>query len=125
MSETEVPVSHGFHFNTPLIESSNGGYFYKGSTENKTYHVADTKVLDNWAQRSLNWGFNNSNNITNFCGYNKSQLAGYGGCFSSGRALITYAFFFKYMLDNGYDKGTQVGSDVLIRSELFGKEGNY
>ena len=125
MSETEIPPTHGFHFNTPLIESSNGGYFYMGTSTNRVYHQADIKVLDNWAMRSTNYGFTHNNNITNFCGYSNNQLAGYGGCFSSGRSLITYAFFFKYMLDNDLDTADGLANNVVIRSELFGKEGNY
>ncbi|MBQ4299090.1 MAG: hypothetical protein II763_02095 [Bacteroidales bacterium] len=125
MSETEVPPSNGFHFNTPLIESSNGGYFYMGTSANKTYHQADIKVLDNWAMRSLNYGFTHSNGITNFCGYNNNQLAGYGGCFSSGRALITYAFFFKYLLDNDLDTAGGLANTTVVRSELFGKDGAW
>jgi hypothetical protein len=41
------------------------------------------------------------------------------------RALITYAFFFKYMLDNNLDKADGISADVIIRSELTGKDGNY
>ncbi len=41
------------------------------------------------------------------------------------RALITYAFFFKYMLDNELDKADGIGTDVILRSELTGKDGKY
>ena len=38
------------------------------------------------------------------------------------RALITYAHFFKYMLDNNLEKASDLGANVEIRSELFGVE---
>lgn len=124
MSETEVPATHGYYFGTaPYSETpGNGGYFYiKGGTN--IYHKAKVGVLDNWAMRSLN--YNHGKAITNICSYSGSQLSGYGGSFCPMRALVTYAFFFKYMLDNGYDRGTEVADDVQFRSELFGKDGNY
>jgi hypothetical protein len=78
-------------------------------------------ILDNWAMRSLN--YQHGKDITNLCGYAGGQLAGYYGCFCSQRALLTYAFFFKYMLDNNLEKGTEVSDDTIIRSELLGDEG--
>ena len=70
--------------------------------------------------RSLN--FQHGQDITNLCGYAGGQLPGYYGCFCSQRALLTYAFFFKYMLDNNLDKGTEVSDTQIIRSELLGDE---
>lgn len=125
MSDTTIPATHGYYFGTaPYSETSgNGGYFYVKDGTTKIYHKTKVAALDNWAMRSLN--FQKGHPTTNICSYSGSQLAGFGGSFCPMRALVTYAFFFQYMLDNGYDKGTEVGSDVLIRSELFGKDGNY
>ncbi|MBR3075602.1 MAG: BACON domain-containing protein [Bacteroidales bacterium] len=122
MSETTVPETHGFSYNTPLVESSNEGYLYKTINGHEVYGQADVLILDNWAQRSLNWPFTHSNMITNLCGYPRSPITNYGGCFSSGRALITYAYFFKYMLDNDLDRADGLTGSELIRSELFGLE---
>jgi hypothetical protein len=80
-------------------------------------------ILDNWAMRSLN--YSGGKPITNMCGYPRdpAPMSNYTGSFCSMRALITYAFFFKYMLDKGYDKGTEVGDNDVLRTELFGNEG--
>ena len=125
MSETTIPDTHGYYFGTaPYSETpGNGGYFYTLDGSTKLYHKIKVAALDNWAMRSLN--FQSGHPTTNICGYSSSQLSGFGGSFCPMRALVTYAFFFKYLLDNGYDKGTDVGADVLLRSELFGKDGNY
>ena len=123
MSTTDVPETHNFKFNKPLIESSNGGYLVKVEGDKEIHCQVDPVILDNWAQRSLNWPFNNDMLITNFCGYPRDPITNYKGCFSSGRALITFAFFFKYMLENQLDKADALGADVVIRSELFGDEG--
>ena len=123
MSTTTVPTTHGYYFGSwPFNETSgNGGHLVMGNDENGEHCKVKVDILDNWAMRSLN--YQHGQTITNLCGYSGGQLAGYYGCFCSQRALITYAFFFKYMLDNNLDKGTEVGNDVIIRSELFGDEG--
>jgi hypothetical protein len=125
MSETIIPNTHDYYFGTwPYSETpGNGGYFYTLDGSTKLYHTVKVAALDNWAMRSLN--FQSGHPTTNICSYSGTQLSGFGGSFCPMRALVTYAFFFKYMLDNGYDKGTEVGDNVLLRSELFGKEGNY
>ncbi|MBP5720604.1 MAG: SusE domain-containing protein, partial [Bacteroidales bacterium] len=123
MSETAVPETHGFMFNKPLIESSNGGPLVKIVGEQKIHCQVDPLILDNWAQRSLNWPFTHDMLITNFCGYPRDPITNYDGCFSSGRALITYAFFFKYLLDNQLDRADALPNSTVIRSELFGNEG--
>ena len=38
------------------------------------------------------------------------------------RGLLTYAFFFKYMLDNNLDKADAIPADTIFRTELFGDE---
>ena len=52
----------------------------------------------------------------------RSPALSASGSFSAKRAFLTYAFFFKYMLDNNLDKADGIGADVVIRSELFGNE---
>ena len=118
--DAPAPQTHGYKFGSPLIETSNGGYLYKTIDGLKYYGQVDPVILDNWAQRSLNWALSHDLVITNMCGYPRDPITNYGGCFSSGRALLTYAFFFKYMLDNDLDMADDLGSDVVIRSELFG-----
>ena len=117
MSET-VPDTHGFIWgDNPYNETfGNGGYF---RTSSGVSHIVKTDVLDNWAQRALNYPFTHSNKISNMCTYPGGGITTYTGSFCSMRALLTYASFFKYMLDNGYDKGTQVLSDAIIRTDLF------
>ena len=124
MSETAVPATHDYYFGTaPYSETGgNGGYLYISGSP-KIYHKAKVGLLDNWAMRAMN--FQSGRPISNICSYSGGQLSGYGGSFCPMRALVTYAFFFKYMLDNGYDKGTEVADDVQFRSELFGKDGSY
>ena len=116
MSETPVPDTHGYSWGDwPYNETpGNGGYF---RTTDEVSHIVDTKVLDNWAQRALN--YNKGKPISNMCTYPRNPITGYTGSFCSMRALITYAFFFKHMLDNGYDKGTEISDDTLLPCELF------
>jgi hypothetical protein len=117
-----VPETHGYTWGAnPYNETSgNGGYFH---TSAGTYHVVTVDVLDNWAMRSLN--FQSGKPVTNMCTYPRSLITTYSGSFCSMRALITYAFFFKYMLDNELDKADGIGTDVILRSELTGKDGKY
>ena len=123
MSATEIPATHGYYFGSwPYNETpGNGGHLVMGNNADGEHCKVKVDILDNWAMRSLN--YQHGQTITNLCGYSGGQLAGYYGCFCSQRALLTYAFFFKYMLDNNLDKGTEVADDVIIRSELFGDEG--
>ncbi len=122
----DVPATHGYTFGRPLIESSNGGYLVKLVDGKEIHCQVDPVILDNWAQRSVNYALTHDNVITNMCSYPRADhnITNYSGCFSSGRALLTYAFFFKYMLDNQLDKADALGADVVIRSELFGIEEN-
>ena len=120
---TPMPATHQYGWNKPLIETSNGGYLCKIIDEIETYGQVDVIILDNWAQRSINFSFTNDMMWTNFCAYPRTDhnITNYKGCFSSGRALLTYAFFFKYLLDNNITKDIdKIGADVVIRSELFG-----
>ncbi len=123
MSTTAVPETHGYTWgSSPYNETKgNGGHLVMGNDANGVHCKVKVDILDNWAMRSLN--YQHGKDITNLCGYAGGQLAGYYGCFCSQRALLTYAFFFKYMLDNNLEKGTEVSDDTIIRSELLGDEG--
>ena len=123
ISGTEVPETHDYTWgNAPYNETSgNGGHLAMGTAENNEHCKVKVDILDNWAMRTLN--YNKGKPLSNLCGYSGNQLAGYYGAFCAQRALITYAFFFKYMLDNNLDLGTAVADDAIIRTELFGDEG--
>lgn len=120
MSITPVPETHNYYWGgAPFNEiSGNGGHLVMDNV----HCQVKTDILDIWAMCSLNW--KHGQPIPNLCGYSGGQPAGYYGSFCSQRALITYAFFFKYMLDNDLDKGTDVDDNTIIRSELFGDETN-
>ncbi len=122
MSETDIPETHGYYFgSSPYNETpGNGGHLVMGSDGNGEHCKVKLDILDNWAMRSLN--FQHGQTITNLCGYSGGQLDGYYGCFCSMRGLLTYAFFFKYMLDNNLDKADAIPADTIFRTELFGDE---
>lgn len=92
-----------------------------GSDENGTHCKVKIDWLDNFAMRNVNFAFNNENAISNLSGY-VGRLEGYYGCACSMRALITYAFFFKYMLDNKLEDAKDISADQIFRTELFGDE---
>jgi hypothetical protein len=123
MSTTAVPETHGYYWGTsPYNETpGNGGHFVMGTKDSNEPCKVMLDALDNWAMRSLNYQHGQA--ITNLCGYAGGQLAGYYGCFCSKRALLTYAFFFKYMLDNKLDTADGIAADTIFRTELFGDEG--
>jgi hypothetical protein len=122
MSTTEVPETHGYYWGTsPYNETTgNGGHFVMGTQASNEHCKIKLDALDNWAMRSLNYQHGKA--ITNLCGYSGGQLSGYYGCFCSKRALITYAFFFKYMLDNNLDTADGIAADTIFQTELFGDE---
>ena len=70
--------------------------------------------------RALN--FQSGKTISNMCTYPRGPITSYTGSFSSMRALITYAFFFEYMLDNNLEKADGLAGTQSIRSELLGVE---
>ena len=118
----EVPETHQYYFGSlPYAEPSNGGYLCKKVGDEKIYRQVELRVLDNWAQRSVN--FQHGQSITNMCTYPRDPITDYEGCFSAMRALITYAHFFKYMLDNNLDKADVLPNSTVIKSDLFGVEG--
>lgn len=123
MSETELPLTHGFKWgSSPYNETkNNNGHLVMGSDENGTHCKVKIDWLDNFAMRNVNFAFNNENAISNLSGY-VGRLEGYYGCACSMRALITYAFFFKYMLDNKLEDAKDISADQIFRTELFGDE---
>ena len=125
ISETDIPETHDYLWGiAPYSETSgNGGYLVMGTKEVNEHCKVKVDILDNWAMRNMNYPMSHDKKISNISGYSGGQLDGYYGSFCPQRALITYAFFFKYMLDNNIDLGANVGNDVIIRSELFGDEG--
>lgn len=123
MSETEMPSTHGFKWgSSPYNETkSNNGHLVMGSDENGKHCQVKIDWLDNFAMRNINFPFSNNNAIANLSGY-VNRLDGYYGCACSMRALITYAFFFKYMLDNQLEDAKGISADKIFRTELFGDE---
>ena len=130
-----APATHGYIWNTnPFNESGttsvnnvttgNGGHLRMGDPVTADGAPCKVKVdiLDNFAQRHLNYPITHSSKISNLCGYASAQLAGYYGSFCAQRALITYAFFFKYMLDNNLTDAANISADQIFRSEEFGDE---
>ncbi|MBQ0093285.1 MAG: BACON domain-containing protein [Bacteroidales bacterium] len=122
MSETAIPATHDYQWASLRYNESagNGGNFQKkdGSA------VASLAVLDNNANRSINWPLNPSKGnglISNNCGYNSDQVPGFKGCFSAVRAMLTYAEFFKYMLDNNLDTAGELSADTEVPTRLFGE----
>ena len=123
MSETELPLTHGFKWgSSPYNETkNNNGHLVMGSDENGMHCKVKIDWLDNFAMRNVNFAFGNENAISNLSGY-VGRLEGYYGCACSMRALITYAFFFKYMLDNKLEDAKDISADQIFRTELFGDE---
>ena len=124
MSATPLPKTHGYEWGDGLYNetSGNGGNLYRiGADNRKIYNQVTVDILDNWAQRAMN--FQHGKTISNMCTYPRDPITNYSGSFSSARALMTYAFFFKYMIDNKLEKGTEVAADQTIRSEHFGYDG--
>ena len=58
--------------------------------------------------------------MDNMAGYT-NRLAGYYGCASGHRMLLTYAYFFKYMLDNNLSDATAIPADQTFESYHFTK----
>ena len=132
MSTTEVPATHDYTWGSaPYNElgtydiatgegTSNNGHLIKIVDGKAVHSQVDVTILDNQVMRALN--YSHGKDISNMCTYPRDPITNYAGSFSAKRALLTYAFFFKYMLDNNLDKADGIGADVVIRSELFGDE---
>ena len=132
MSTTEIPATHDYTWGSaPYNElgsydiatgqgSGNNGHLIKIVDGKAVHSQVDVTILDNQVMRALN--YSHGKDISNMCTYPRDPITNYAGSFSAKRALLTYAFFFKYMLDNNLDKADGIGADVAIRSELFGDE---
>ena len=132
MSTTEVPATHDYTWGSaPYNElgtydiatgegTGNNGHLIKIVDGQAVHSQVDVTILDNQVMRALN--YSHGKDISNMCTYPRDPITNYAGSFSAKRALLTYAFFFKYMLDNNLDKADGIGADVAIRSELFGDE---
>lgn len=120
---SDLPASHGYKWGaSPYNETAgNGGHLVMGTDASGTHCKVKLDILDNFAERHLNWPLTHNSLISNMCGY-VNRLDGYYGCFCAQRALITYAFFFKYMLDNNLQDAKSISADQVFRSELFGNE---
>ena len=133
MSTTEIPATHDYTWGSaPYNElgtydiatgegTGNNGHLIKIVDGQAVHSQVDVTILDNQVMRALN--YSHGKDISNMCTYPRDPITNYAGSFSAKRALLTYAFFFKYMLDNNLDKADGIGADVAIRSELFGDEG--
>ena len=100
--------------------SGNGGPLKMGTPPNGENKVK-VDLLDNFAERNANFPpVKNNNQIGNMAGYT-NKLAGYYGCASGHRMLLTYAYFFKYMLDNNLSDATAISADQTFESYHFTK----
>ncbi len=100
--------------------SGNGGELKMGTPPNGENKVK-VDLLDNFAERNANFPtVKNSNAIGNMAGYT-NRLEGYYGCASGHRMLLTYAYFFKYMLDNNLTDATGIAADQTFESYHFTK----
>lgn len=115
---TDLPKTHDYQWASLRYNEStgNGGTFQK----NDGSAVASVAVLENNAQRSMNWPLDKGT-ISNGCGYPRDPITGFKGCFSAARAMLTYAEFFKYMLDNSLETANQLSADLEVPTILFGE----
>lgn len=102
--------------------SGNGGNLKMGTPPNGEDKVK-VDLLDNFAQRNANYPpVKNDNAVGNMASYNnRPDCPGYYGCASGHRMLLTYAYFFKYMLDNNLSDATQISADQTFESYHFGE----
>lgn len=105
-----------------ISASGNGGLLKMGTPPNGEDKVK-IDLLDNFAQRNCNFPtVKNGNAIGNMAGYtNRNDISGYYGCASAHRMLLTYAYFFKYMLDNNLSDATEIAADVTFETHHFTK----
>jgi hypothetical protein len=55
------------------------------------------------------------------CKTDKPKYENTNGSASGARMLLTYAYFFKYMLDNNLEDATGIAADVTFETHLFTK----
>ena len=130
MSST-VPQTHSYIWSdAPFNETGttspggsytgNGGELRMGSAVTADgVELVKTDILDNFAQRAVNYPMSHDMLIANMCGYADGQLAGYYGTFCAQRALLTFAHFFKYMLDNNLSDAKGISADQTFTTVLF------
>lgn len=135
---TLLPETHGYIWaESPYNETGstsagnvivgNGGPLRMGDPQTVNgVEKVKIDILDNFAQRHVNWPIPEARakQIANMCGYSNNRLPGYYGCFSAKRGLVTYAYFFKYLLDNNLDHARDISVDQTFTTYLFG-EGIY
>ena len=98
------------------VTTGNGGGLRMGNPNTADgVELVKMDILDNFAQRAVNWPINKGS-ISNMCGYANGQLSGYYGCFCAHRGLVTYAHFFKYMLDNNLEDLSTVPKDQTFET---------
>ena len=116
--DSNIPETHSYTWGSyPFAEPSNGGLFRMVTADGEV-ELVKTDLLDNYAQRNINWPLKNDKNIANFASY-VDRLEGYTGCFSARRALLTFAYFFKYMLDNNLQDAKSISDDQTFATWLF------
>ncbi|MBO4264155.1 MAG: BACON domain-containing protein [Bacteroidales bacterium] len=115
MSGTKIPSTHSYVWgNYPWLEGTKD-YPLLGGAQTTTVKL---DILDNFAQRNVNFPMTNSKKISNMCNYTTNQVAGYTGYFSAMRGLITYAKFFKYLLDNNLEDATGISASQEFTSDF-------
>ena len=121
---TALPETHSYKWGTtPYNETlAQGGNILLGTKTNGKHCRAGVDLLDNFAMRSMNYPMTKSQVIGNFASYKSNQLSGYYGCFSAMRALITYAFFFEYLLNNNLEDATGIDAAQIFRTDFLGNE---
>jgi hypothetical protein len=124
MEENFLPARAITWGSAPFSETSgNGGYLKMGVSPDGV-NLVKIDLLDNYAFRNCNFALQkNDGAIGNIAGYTgRSDISGYYGSAAPARMLLTYAYFFKYMLDNNLEDATQISADQTFTTALFGVE---
>lgn len=120
MSGTEVPFTHSYSAPDQWYCETvgNGGYL------NGTSGASSVKksFLYNYACRNANYPLSNDYVISRIGTYSSGQVSGVTGSCSFQRALLTFAYFFKYMLDNNLEDATGISAEQTFTSTLFGPD---
>lgn len=120
MSGTQIPSTHSYILPDELYcETKGNGGFLNGTSGASNVMKS---FLYNYACRNTNYPLSNSNIISRIGGYNAAQVSGITGSCSFQRAILTFAYFFKYMLDNNLEVATEISSSQTFTSTLFGPE---
>ncbi len=122
---TALPAVHSYVWGTnPYLETpSNSGHLLLGTKSSGKPCRVKINWLDNFAMRNVNFPMTRGKLISNTSSYvGRSDITGYYGGACPMRALITYAFFFEYLLNNNLEDATGIDAAQIFRSELFGDE---